>query len=113
MIKYDKILYRCYFLSIICVYVFIISYDYGYLSYLTSLKYLKIIMSAQLEMYLIQMNVHLTVDKYFKRKHLYKISGLSHYYLKLIIIFAISFTYRKLYRDKLAKLMDKIIVLFI
>lgn len=113
MIKYDKILFRCYFLFIICIYVFIISFDYGYLSYLTSLKFLKIIMSAQLEMYLIQMNVHLTIDKYFKRKYLYKISGLYYYYLKLIIIFVISFTYRKIYRDKLSKLMDKIIVLFI
>ena len=62
MIKYDKILFRCYFVLILCTYTFIISYDYGYLSYITSLKITKIIMSAQLEMYLIQLNINDTND---------------------------------------------------
>ena len=62
MIKYDKNLFRCYFLLILSTYTFIISYDFSYLSYLSSLKIIKIIMSAQLEMYLIQMNVHKTFD---------------------------------------------------
>ena len=113
MIKYDKILLRCYFLLIICLYVFIISYDYGYLSFISSLKFLKTIMSTQLEMYLTQMNVHLSVDKYFKKKYLYKLSGLYYFYLKLVIIFIISFIYRRFYRDKFAKIMDKIIFLLI
>ena len=113
MIKYDKILFRCYFLLIICVYVFIISYDYGYLSFLTSLKFIKIAMSTQLEMYLIQMNVHLSIDKYLKRKYFYRLSGLHYFYLKLIIIFNIAFIYRRFYRDKFANLMDKIIFLFV
>ena len=57
MIKYDKILFRCYFVLILSIYIFIISYDYGYLSALVSKRIFKIIMSAQIEMYLIQINV--------------------------------------------------------
>ena len=110
MIKYDKNLFRCYFLLILSTYTFIISYDFGYLSYLSSLKIIKIIMSAQMEMYLIQMNVHKTFDIKLKNfKH--RLSPL-YYYLKLITIIIISFTYRIFLRDKLAKLMDKLVYLF-
>ena len=71
MIKYDKNLFRFYFLLILSTYTFIISYDFGYLSYLSSLKIIKIIMSAQMEMYLIQMNVHKTFDIKLKNfKHI-------------------------------------------
>ena len=54
MIKYNQILYRCYFVLIFCLFIFIISFDYGYLSKLFSKNISKNIMSCQLEMYLLQ-----------------------------------------------------------
>lgn len=113
MVKYNKILFRCYFVLIFCLYVFIISYDNGFLSNLCSKSILITIMSAQLEMYLIQMNVHITIEKYLNKKALYKIPGLVIFYFKLITIFIFSFFYRKYYRDKFAKLLDKLIFLII
>lgn len=113
MIKYDKNLFRCYFLLILSTYTFVISYDYGFLSYISSLKIIKIIMSAQMEMYLIQMNIHLFFDMNFKKLNIKNIHGIYYYYLKLISIIIISFIYRIFYRDKLAILLDKLVNLFI
>ena len=113
MIKYDQILYRCYFVLIISIYIFIISYDYGFLSILVSKKLFKMIMSAQLEMYLIQMNVDITFEKYFGKQNKSRVSGEAFYLMKLMIIFIISYFYRKFFRDKFAILMDKIICLII
>lgn len=113
MIIYDKILYRCYFVLILSIYVFIISFDYGYLSILVSKKIFKIIMSAPMEMYLIQINVNITFEKYFGRNYKSKISGEFIFFTKFIIIFTISYFYRKFYRDKFAILMDKIIYFII
>ena len=113
MIKYDKILFRCYFILILCIYIFIISYDYGYLSVLVSNSLLKKIMSAQMEMYLIQINVNITFEKYFGNTFNNKISGEVIFFVKLSIIFVVSYIYRIIYRDKLAKLMDKFIYLII
>ena len=39
MVEYDKILLCCYFVLIFCVYVFIISFDYGFLSKFVSNNY--------------------------------------------------------------------------
>ena len=86
----------------------IISNDYGYLSYIIELKILKIVMGTQLEMYLIQMNVHITFDIYFTPKFIH-IPRIFIYYIKLLSIFIIAFFYRKFYRDKLAKLMDALL----
>ena len=110
MVKYDKVLLRCYFILIICIYIIIISYDYGYLSYITEFKLLKIIMSTQLEMYLIQINIHITFDRYLAKKNIH-LPGLLIYYIKLMCIFTIAFIYRKFYRDKLANLLDKLLIL--
>ena len=57
MIHYNNILYRCYFVLIFCFYIFIISYDYGFLSDLFSKKICIKIMSCQMEMYLFQNNL--------------------------------------------------------
>lgn len=117
MIKYNEVLLRCYFLLIISVYIFFISYDYGYLSYLSSIKIIKIILLPQMEMYLIQMNVHLSFDKHFKKTNLKYSSKLFYYYLEIVTIFTISLFYRTFFRDKFAKIMDKIkdkiIILFV
>jgi len=109
MVKFDKILFRCYFVLILCIYVFIISFDYGYLSNIVEIKFVKIIMSSQMEMYLIQMNIHFTFEKHFGKLLNQKTYGLILYYIQLILICIIAISYRKLYRDKLSKFMDKII----
>ena len=113
MIKFDKIFYRCYFILIISAYIFIISFDYGYISSLVGTKLFKTIMSAQLEMYLIQINVDITFEKYFGKINRSGLSGEAIFFIKLMIIFIISYFYRKCFRDKLAILMDKIIFFLI
>lgn len=112
-VKYEQILLRCYFVLILCFYVISISFDYGYLSNFLSNKIFKIIMSAQLEMYLIQLNVHITYERYFGKKNDSKLIRLFKYYQKLFIIYLIAYLYRKFLRDKLANLFDKIVFLFI
>ena len=106
MVEYQNIFLRCYFVLIICVYIFIISFDFGFLSVLVSLKIFKIIMSTQLEMYLIQFNVHLTLEIYFRINKSGKFYGLFIYYIKLCVIFSVSYLYRRFLRDKLAILKE-------
>jgi peptidoglycan/LPS O-acetylase OafA/YrhL len=113
MIKCDKIIYRCYFILIISTYVFIISFDYGFLSSLVGTKIFRIVMSAQLEMYLIQINVNITFEKYFGKINRSGLPGEIIFFTKLMIIFIISYFYRKFFREKLAILMDKIIFFII
>lgn len=67
MLKYNNILYRCYFVLIFCVFIFIIAYDYGFLSDLFSHKLCVKIMSCQMEMYLIQNMIHILIY-HFERK---------------------------------------------
>ena len=52
MIKYNNILFRCYFVLLFCILIFISGFDYGYLSELISKRLCKEIMSCQMEMYL-------------------------------------------------------------
>ena len=58
MLKYDQILLRCHFVLIFCFFIFIFGYDYGYLSDILSSKSCKLIMSCQMEMYLLQRTVN-------------------------------------------------------
>lgn len=106
---FNKILLRCYFVLIICIYIFIISYDYGYLSVFVSNGIIKPIMSPQMEMYLIQMNVNITFIYFFGDK--FNKSAIREFIfsIKIMIIFIVSFFYRKFIRDKFANLMDKVI----
>ena len=113
LVKYEKTLLRCYFVLFHSIYLFIISYDYGYISAFLSNTIIKTIMSAQLEMYLIQINIHITIAKYIGNKDYTQITRLLIYYIKLMLIFTISYFYRRFLRNKLAYLMDKIIFSFI
>ena len=88
ILKYDKILYRCYFVLIFCVIIFIISYDYGYLSDLFAYKLSINIMSCQMEMYLIQNTINNIIFKLKKRTNLeIGINSEIDFLFKLIIIF--------------------------
>ena len=53
MLEFNNKLIRCYFVLIFCLCIFLISYDYGYISNLIRIKLCKEAMSCQLEMYLL------------------------------------------------------------
>jgi peptidoglycan/LPS O-acetylase OafA/YrhL len=106
MLKYNK-LGRCYFVLIFCICTFLISFDYGYLSNIFKKKICKEIMSCQMEMYLI----HLQLNDIFSKilKYLWIKNAEIIFLVKLGFIFIIAYIYRKLFRDKLTKFMDKIV----
>ena len=112
MLKYNKILYSCFFILYSCFFVFMMGFDYGYLSNIISHKIFKLIMCCQFEIYLLQFKVNPLFTKLEPSSN-----GSSRLYielifhLKLILIFLISYTYKTLLKEKLAKYMDKIIVL--
>ena len=54
MLEFNNKLIRCYFVLIFCLCIFLISFDYGYLSNIIRNKIFKEIMSCQMEMYLLQ-----------------------------------------------------------
>ena len=106
MLKYNN-LGRCYFVLIFCVCTFLISFDYGYLSNIIKKKICKEIMSCQMEMYLTHFELNRILYKKLKL-HWIKNTELI-FYVTLYFIFIIAYIYRKLFRDKLAILMDKIV----
>lgn len=107
MLKYNTNLCRCHFVLIFCICTFLISFDYGFLSNIIKKKICKEIMSCQMEMFLIHIQLNKIFSKVFKF-HWIKNAELI-FLEKLGFIFIISYIYRKLFRDKLAKLMDKIV----
>lgn len=106
MLKY-KNLYRCFFVLIFCLFTFLISFDYGYLSNINTKKVCKKIMSCQMEMYLLQSHLNNTLKIIFKN-HWPKNAELT-FSIKVEFIFVISYIYKILLKEKLAKFMDKII----
>ncbi len=116
MVKYNSVLHRCYFVLIFCVFIFVFGYDYGYLSNLISMKYSKMIMSCQMEMYLIHFSLNSIINK-IKKYINWKFTSNDEYdfIIKLIIVFIIAFTYKSLLKEKLALTMDLIVnlILFI
>jgi peptidoglycan/LPS O-acetylase OafA/YrhL len=106
MLKYNY-LRRCHFVLIFCVCIFLISFDYGYLSNTIKKKICKEIMSCQMEMYLIHKELNNILSKIIKR---FWIKNTELIFLeKLGCIFIIAYIYRKLFRDKISILMDKIV----
>ena len=81
MLRYNSILYRCYFIQIFLIFIFIIGYDYGYLSNIFSNKICRKIMSCQMEMYLLQ----ITIDETLKKSK--AILYLSRLYFLVILYF--------------------------
>ena len=106
MLKYNY-LYRCYFVLIFCPFTFLISLDYGYLSNINNNKICKKIMSCQMEMYLLQSQLNNTLRLILKN-HWPNNRELT-FSIKVGFIFLISYIYKKLFRDKFAIFMDKII----
>ena len=107
MIKYNQILYRCYFVLIFCLFIFIISFDYGYLSKLFSKNISKNIMSCQLEMYLLQNTLNsIMSDIMLINNWKYPSNSDLEFFIKLLVIFIISFIYKKLLKGPLSIIFD-------
>lgn len=107
MLKYNYLLFRCYFVLIFCFSIFIISYDYGFLSDLFASKLFAKIMSCQIEMYLLQRTINNILLKIIGRKKFESIFNKEMQFLiKLFFIFIFGYFYKILFREKFAKLFD-------
>lgn len=111
MLKFNNILYRCYFVLIFCAYIFVICYDYGFLSDLFAKRLFIKIMSCQMEMYLIQNTINNII---YKINNQFKSEIVIHkelkFFLKLLIIFLVAYLYKALFKEKLAHFLDIIII---
>ena len=113
MLKYNDKLYRCYFVLIFCVFIFIISNDYGYLSNIFAHKLFVKIMSCQMEIYLIQNTMNNIIDDFQKTMQFsVQLNSELKFLSKLIIIFIAGYLYKILLKEKLANFMDKLILKF-
>ena len=110
MLEFNDKLIRCYFVLIFCLCIFLISYDYGYLSTIIKKKICKEIMSCQMEMYLLQRCLNNILIQNLN-SHMPKNEELK-FFIKIVFIFIISYIYKKKINEKLAIIMDKVIDLF-
>ena len=110
MLEFNNKLIRCYFVLIFCFCIFLISYDYGYLSYIFKKKLSKEIMSCQMEMYLLQRSLNTILIKVLNG-HMPKNEELK-FSIKVAFIFIISYIYKKKLKEKLAVFMDILFDLF-
>lgn len=111
MLNYNNKLYRCYFVLIFSVFVFVASFDYGYLSILFAKKIFIKIMSCQMEMYLIQTSIdRIFHNLLYKNKFFLYFHIEIQFMIKLIIIFTFSFLYRILLKEKFAKIFDSVLI---
>ena len=112
MLKYNLNLKRCYFVLIFCLFIFICGFDYGYLSDIFEMKIAKIIMSHQMEMYLLQKTVNNILLKIMNKVQLKFPPILEfEYYVKLLIIYIFAFIYKKWMKENLAKILDIVVIL--
>lgn len=110
MLKYNHILFRCYFVLIFTVFIFIFGYDYGYLSYIISTKFCKLIMSCQMEMYLLQENMNEIIDKIAKCNYCrLRADSESNYIVKTIIIFIVALLYKSFLKQPLTRILDSLV----
>ena len=111
MLYFNNILYRCYFVLIFCVYIFIICYDYGFLSDLFAKKICVKIMSCQMEMYLIQNTINNIIYKiHIALKYEFEFNKELKFLIKLLIIFLVAYLYKVLLKEKLAHFLDVILI---
>ena len=111
MLIYNNKLHRCYFVLISSVFVFVVSFDYGYLSILFAKKIFVKIMSCQMEMYLIQTSIDEMFHNLFYKNKLFLYFHIEiQFMIKLIIIFTFGFLYRILLKEKFAKIFDSVLI---
>lgn len=110
MIKYNDILLRCYFVLFFCVFIFVIGFDYGYLSNVISNNIFKFILSCQMEMYLFQSTINeIIINNKIDKKWKFLNNTEIEFNINLIIVFIVSFVYKSLFKQNLAKVMDFIV----
>ena len=110
MLKFNNTLLRCYFSIIFSFLIILIGLDYGYFSVIFSSKFFQIIMSCQIEMYLLQLNANYYLNVLLIKNHSpIKLYAEFEFIFKLIIIFIIAFLYKKLLKIKLAMILDKLV----
>ena len=107
MLIFNNILHRCFFVLIFCILIFVLSFDYGYLSDLSSNIFIIKIMSCQMEIYLFQNTInnifYNVINKVKFEKYFYEE---IQFCIKLIIIFIVSYLYKIFLKEKLAKYLD-------
>lgn len=109
MLKYNNVLDRCYFVMIFCIFIFISGYEYGFISDLLNNKILEIIISCQMEMYILQRTVNITIYKLINMKKFESLFNNEILFLiKLFIIFICGYLYKILLKEKLSLLFDKL-----
>jgi peptidoglycan/LPS O-acetylase OafA/YrhL len=89
MLEFNNKLIRCYFVLIFCLCIFLISYDYGYISNLIRIKLCKEAMSCQLEMYLLHNSLNNILIKILNN-HSQQYAELM-FLITIIFIFIISY----------------------
>ena len=110
MLEFNYKLSRCYFVLIFGLCIFSISFDYGYLSIIIKKKIFQEIMSCQMEMYLLHLNLNSILMKILI-SHWPQNSEFK-FLMQIIFIFIISYIYKKIFKERLANLLDKIINIF-
>lgn len=111
MYKFNYIIPRCYFTLIFSLFIIFIGFDYGYLSNIFSSLFFQIVMNCQMEMYLLQLNVNYYINLLITKKHpTNRLSIELEFAFKLIIIFIIGFSYKKMVKKKLTNILDKIVL---
>lgn len=110
MLKFNYILYRCYFTLIFSLFVILFGLDYGIFSNIFSYKIFQLIMNCQIEMYLLQLNINyyfnILISNNVPTNRIY-IESI--FVIKLIIIYIIALLYKNLLKTKLSYILDKII----
>ena len=110
MLIYNNILYRCIFVLIFSFFIFVLSFDYGYLSDLFSYIYIDKIMSCQMEIYLIQNTINNIFYNIINKRKFEKVfNNEVQFVIKLHIIFIIAYLYKIFLKEKLANYFDIIV----
>lgn len=112
MLKYNN-KFHCYtFVFIFCAFIFITGYDYGFLSILFTKTFFIRIMSCQLEMYLIQSTINNIFNKLVdKKKFSVSFNPEIQFIIELFIIFIFGYSYKSLFKQKFAKILDQILLI--
>ena len=109
---FENKLYRCHFVVIFCFFVFVSSYDYGFLSDLFANKLFIKIMSCQMEMYILQRTVN---DRLKKIMNILKVQNAFNmhflFIIKLFFIFMVGYLYKIKLKEIFAKYLDKIVLI--
>ena len=110
-IKFKYIFYRGHFALFFSIITILFGFDYGLISNILSTKIVQIIISCQIEMYILQFNInHFIIKLLFKKNPKNNIEIEIHFIIKLIIIFTIAFLYNKTLKPKLTNIFDTIVI---